>query len=85
MSVGSASRRACLDVSLSAPPDPLRAGVTRDPRRGGFFSAIALFSRPAAVIRLRDSDPAGLDVLGFGQSQRHETLIDLRTDFVGSD
>jgi hypothetical protein len=34
---------------------------------------------------LRDSDLAGLDVLGFGQNQRHETLIDLRADFVGVD
>ena len=27
---------------------------------------------------LRDSDLAGLDVLGFGQSQRHKALLDLR-------
>jgi len=39
----------------------------------------------AIVIRLRDSDLAGLDVLGFGESQRHETLIDFRADFVGID
>ena len=29
---------------------------------------------------LRDSDLAGLDVLGFGQSQRHKALLDLRAD-----
>ena len=34
---------------------------------------------------LRDSDLAGLDVLGLGQNQRHESLIDLRGDFVGVD
>ena len=34
---------------------------------------------------LGNSDFAGLDVLGFGQSQRHEALIDLRADFVGVD
>ena len=37
------------------------------------------------LILLGDSDLAGLDVLGFGQSQHHETLIDLRADFVGVD
>ena len=101
-SVGSASRRACLGVSLRAPSDPLPARVTRDTRRGGFFSAIALFfstcshgkgrehdarrlKTSAIVIRLRDSDLAGLHVLGFRQSQRHETLIDFRADFVGID
>src|SRR4051812_42721069 len=34
---------------------------------------------------LRDSDLARLNVLGFGQSQRHETLIDLRADFFSID
>jgi len=34
---------------------------------------------------LRNGDLTRLDVLGFGQSQRHETLIDLRTDLVGVD
>src|SRR6266446_5171193 len=34
---------------------------------------------------LRDSDLAGLDVLGFGQSQCHEALVDFRVDFVRVD
>lgn len=37
------------------------------------------------LIPLRDSDLAGLDVLGFGQIQHHETLIDFRADFVSVD
>ena len=39
----------------------------------------------SATESLRDSDFAGLNVLGFGQSQRNEALINLRADFVGVD
>ena len=87
---------------LGNPSSSESRGDSVNTRRGGFFSAIALFfstcshgkgrehdarrlKTSAIVIRLRDSDLAGLHVLGFRQSQRHETLIDFRADFVGID
>ena len=37
----------------------------------------------AILVRLRNSDLAGLHVLGFGQTQCYEALINLRADFIG--
>jgi hypothetical protein len=63
---------------------PLPCFLDLQPRKAREHDARRL-KTSAIVIRLRDSDLAGLDVLGFGESQRHETLIDFRANFVGID
>ena len=65
-------------------PSTKAIAIDRQQRKGREHEARGL-KTSTILIRLRDSDLAGLDVLGFGQSQRDETLIDLRADFVAVD